>query len=469
MIKNIIAVVDDSPVELNIFSNYVKRMGNEPIKINKGLDIVNCFLNDKKIQGHSYRDIDLILLNLFMADISGIDILEKIKDLRGNTPVIIITGSTDKSLAIKTIALGAYDFIIKGDKEIFTKLSNSILNAIKKKSLKYKSTDTNLRIGNYVTISDIVTQSKVMENVILEVKKSINSMIPVFISGEDGSGRELIAKIIHDSSIRFKYPFSTIDCQNLTSKNIDKILFGYIKTDRNCSERVVHGKIRGANRGTLYIENIDLLPYDTQTKLLNFLKHGEIEIYDSIKLYTSDTRIIACSSKNINNILKDKSYNPELLEKFNNFPIEVPNLKERGPKDIILLANNFCNTFSLNENKNIIGLSQDAINLLINHRWDRNIKQLRNVLLKAVILCDEERLDIKHFPSLINNTKKSKLDISNDDKLINLFHQDGSHKTLAEIQKEIISKLQNDFKYKPQEILKHLNIKPKSSKINDTK
>jgi DNA-binding NtrC family response regulator len=466
MIKNIIAVVDDSPVELNIFSNYVKRMGNEPIKINKGLDIVDCFVNNKKIQGHSYRDIDLILLNLFMADISGIDILEKIKDRRGNTPVIIITGSTDKSLAIKTIALGAYDFIVKGDKEIFTKLSNSILNAIKKKNIKYKSTDTNLRVGNSVAISDIVTQSKIMENVILTVKKSISSMIPVFISGEDGSGRELIAKIIHDSSIRFKYPFSTIDCKNLAPNNIDKILYGYIKKDRNCAEKTIHGKIKGANRGTLYIENIDLLPYNTQTKLLNFLQHGEIEIYDSIKLYTADTRIIASSSKNIDELLKDKSYNNDLLEKFNNFPIAIPNLRERGADDIILLANNFCNTFSLNENKNIKGLSKDAINLLINHQWDHNIKQLRNVLLKAVILCDDEYLNIQHFPSLISDRKNSKLNISNDNKSINLFHQDGRHKTLAEIQREIISKLQNDFKYKPQEILKHLNIKPKISSKN---
>ncbi|MFT5795655.1 MAG: DNA-binding NtrC family response regulator, partial [Ulvibacter sp.] len=156
MIKNIVAIVDDSPVELNIFSSYVTRMGNEAIRISKGQDIIDCFLKDKKIAGHSYRDIDVILLNLFMDDVSGIEVLQQIKDKRGGTQVIIITGSTDKSLAIKTISLGVYDFIIKGDKEIFNKLSNSILNAIKKKNLRYQGSEINLRTKDLVTISDIV-------------------------------------------------------------------------------------------------------------------------------------------------------------------------------------------------------------------------------------------------------------------------------------------------------------------------
>ena len=305
MIKNIVAVVDDSPVELNVFSSYVTRMGNEAVKVSKGQDIIDCFTKNKKIGGHSHRDVDVILLNLFMQDVNGVEILEEIKNKRGNTQIIVITGSTDKSLAIKAIALGAYDFIIKGDKEIFNKLSNSIINAIKKRNLKYQKLGTNLRVGSSVSISDIVSHSNVMEEVILSVKKAINSMIPALISGEDGSGRELIAKIIHDSSIRFQYPFSVIDCKNMTIENADKILFGYDIKNRNGQEKRVQGKIRAANKGTLYIENVEYLSRDTQTKLLNFIQYGEIEISQSIDLYTSNTRILASTCKNISQLFSD--------------------------------------------------------------------------------------------------------------------------------------------------------------------
>jgi DNA-binding NtrC family response regulator len=460
MIKNIVAVVDDSPVELNVFSSYVTRMGNEAVKVSKGQDIIDCFTKNKKIGGHSHRDVDVILLNLFMQDVNGVEILEEIKNKRGNTQIIVITGSTDKSLAIKAIALGAYDFIIKGDKEIFNKLSNSIINAIKKRNLKYQKLGTNLRVGSSVSISDIVSHSNVMEEVILSVKKAINSMIPALISGEDGSGRELIAKIIHDSSIRFQYPFSVIDCKNMTIENADKILFGYDIKNRNGQEKRVQGKIRAANKGTLYIENVEYLSRDTQTKLLNFIQYGEIEISQSIDLYTSNTRILASTCKNISQLFSDESNNLDLFEKLSTFTINVPNLCDRGAADIKLLANNFCNTFSVNENKRIKGITDAAMKILVNHRWERNIKQLRSAILQATILCDTEYLDAEHFPSITNAHGKRGYN-ANFNRFVDLFNKNGSHKTLSEIQNEIIQRFRKEFKYKPEEIIKYLNIKRK--------
>ena len=463
MIKNIVAIVDDSPVESNIFSSYVTRMGNEAVRITKGQDIVDCFLKDKKIAGHSYRDIDVILLNLFMKDISGIEVLQQIKDKRGGTQVIIITGSTDKSLAIKTISLGAYDFIIKGDKEIFNKLSNSILSAIKKKNLRYRGSEINLRTKDSVTISDIVTESKIMENVIALLRRAANSMIPVFISGEDGSGRELIAKIMHDSSTRLRYPFAIFNCKNMMPESANKILFGYDVKDRNGNVKRVHGKIRIANKGTLYIENIEYLPRDVQSKLLNFIQYGEVEIYNSIDLYTSDTRIAASSSKSLVQLLGDKSNNFDLLKRLSAILIELPNLQQRGVADIKLLANSFCNTFNINENKEVSGITEEAMEVLVNHRWKKNIKELRNVILKAVILCDGNYLDVEHFPDLVraNDNKARAPSLKDSNRFIDLFTSEGYHKTLLQIQKEIIQRFLKEFKYKSEDVAKYLNIKHK--------
>lgn len=457
MIKNIIAIIDDSPVELSIFGNYVKRMGNEALKVSKPQDIVDCFLQDKKIDGHSYRDIDVILLNLYMRDINGIEILEKIQDKIGNTQIIMITASTDKNLAIRTIALGVYDFIVKGEKDIYNKLSVSIANALKKKHLKYKISNTNLRSGSSLNISDIISRSEIMKEVISSVKKAINSMVPLFISGEEGSGKELIAKIIHDSSIRFKYPFTTLNCKNIAPDNLDKILFGYHAKDRDGKTKKINGKIKIANQGTLYIENIEFLPYEVQTKLANFIQCGEVELHNSIDLYSSDTRIIASSVMNIDDLMENSSYNLDLFERLNILPINVPNLQQRGKADIELIANSFCNTFSINENKIISGISEEAMNMISNYKWQRNIKQLRNAILKAVILCDDKYLLPKHFPTLLGSKKQN--DSINDKNLINLFKTDGSHKTLREIQQEIVSRLSKDFKYDKNKIIETLNIK----------
>jgi DNA-binding NtrC family response regulator len=200
-----------------------------------------------------------------------------------------------------------------------------------------------------------------------------------------------------------------------------------------------------------------------QSKLLNFIQYGEVEIYNSIDLYTSDTRIAASSSKSLVQLLGDKSNNFDLLKRLSAILIELPNLQQRGVADIKLLANSFCNTFNINENKEVSGITEEAMEVLVNHRWKKNIKELRNVILKAVILCDGNYLDVEHFPDLVraNDNKARAPSLKDSNRFIDLFTNEGYHKTLLQIQKEIIQRFLKEFKYKSEDVAKYLNIKHK--------
>ena len=197
--------------------------------------------------------------------------------------------------------------------------------------------------------------------------------------------------------------------------------------------------------------------------LLNFIQYGEVEIYNSIDLYTSDTRIAASSSKSLVQLLGDKSNNFDLLKRLSAILIELPNLQQRGVADIKLLANSFCNTFNINENKEVSGITEEAMEVLVNHRWKKNIKELRNVILKAVILCDGNYLDVEHFPDLVraNDNKARAPSLKDSNRFIDLFTNEGYHKTLLQIQKEIIQRFLKEFKYKSEDVAKYLNIKHK--------
>jgi DNA-binding NtrC family response regulator len=180
-------------------------------------------------------------------------------------------------------------------------------------------------------------------------------------------------------------------------------------------------------------------------------------------LYTSNTRIVASSSKSLDQLLGDESNNFDLLKGLSTILIDLPNLQQRGVGDIKLLANSFCNTFNINENKEVRGITEEAMEVLAHYRWKRNIKELRNVILKAVILCDGNYLDVQHFPDLVrtNDNKARTPSLKDSNRFIDLFTGEGYHKTLLQVQKEIIQRFRKEFKYKPEEVAKYLNIKHK--------
>jgi DNA-binding NtrC family response regulator len=316
-----------------------------------------------------------------------------------------------------------------------------------------------------VAFSDILGQSAQISNVIKLAKKAINSSIPILIEGPSGSGKELLARAIHGSSLKSGKPFVIVECDLLKSSTAEEELFGSEKSISDFSSKNI-GKIREANNGTIFFEKIDSLKLDLQVKILRFLQEGEVEPVGSSQAVRVNARVISSTNRDLSKMVETKKFREDLRYRIASLPIIIPSLRERGEEDIKILSENFCRNFSINENKKIKGISNDALYLLSNYEWEDNVRQLKNSIFRAVVLCDEDFLKPEHFPQLLNKENnsltKSKAAIKDNSdinsELIDIFDDEGKCKTLDFIEEEIIKRLVDIYNGNLSEVAKQLDV-----------
>ncbi len=466
MTKRNILIVDDEPTQCKVLKKFIDKLGHNMLVMNSGMEVVDFFMNKTVVEGLSCNDIDVMLLDLSMPDIDGLTVLKKIDRIKGNVQVIVLTASSDISQAVTAINLGATDYIIKGKEDIYARLTASINNAIDKKNLKYQVSNLARKDQNQVAFSDIIGQSEVMISAIDLAKRAVNVSVPVLIEGFDGSGKELLARAIHGSGSRAGKPFIIIECDMLRASNALEEIFGIEKSSTN--EKSKNGKLREADGGTVFLKKVDALSLDLQTKLLRFLQDGEFYPVDSGRSYSVNARIIASTSRDLQKLTAEKKFREDFRYAISIFPIAIPPLKERGAKDITALAEHFCRTFSINENKKIKSISEDAMALLCDYDWKDNVRQLKNYIFRAVVLCDVDSLQLEHFPQLLNRqfeANAKKIDVTVRKKMglqasesIDIFDDEGQCKSLADIEEEISRKLMEKFNGNISEVAKQLNI-----------
>ncbi len=459
MAKHNILIVDDEPTQCKILKKFISNMGYNHLIMNSGMEVVDFFINKKVIEGFTSSDIDVMLLDLSMPDIDGLTVLKKIASIKSGIQVIVLTATSDVTLAVNAINLGATDYIIKGKDDIFARLTTSIKNAIDKKNLKYQVSNLVRKDKNQVAFSDIIGRSNKMVSVINYAKKAVGISIPILIEGKSGCGKDLLARSIHGSGARSGKPFVTVECDMVKIELMEEFLFGL---ERASASRSKAGKVREAEGGTLFLKKIDFLTVDMQMKILRLLQDGEFYPSDSIKPIKSNSRIIASTNKDLTKLVQEKKFREDLKYALSIFPISVPTLKERGEEDIKSLAESFLRTFAVNENKKVKSFSESSLNLLFNYEWKDNIRQLKNYIFRAVILCDDEILQPEHFPQILdsivddNGLGKKKSIIQAE--MVEIFNEKGDCKSLADIEEEISKKLMNKYNGNISEVAKNLNI-----------
>lgn len=466
MIKRNILVVDDEPTQCKVLKKFIGNMGYNCLMMNSGMEVVDFFMNKTTVEGLNASDIDVLLLDLSMPDIDGLTVLHKIDRIRGNTQVIVLTATSDVTLAVSAINLGATDYIIKGKGDILARLTASLNNAIDKKNLKYQLSNLARKNQNQVAFSDIIGQSESMASVIDLAKKSTNVSIPILIEGLEGCGKELLARAIHGSGTRSGKPFVVVECDMLKPNNAEAEIFG--AEERMMNGKVKIGKLREADGGgTVFFKRIDALSLEMQTKLLRFLQEGEFRPADSDSIFRVNVRLIASTSKDLTKLISEKKFREDLRYAISIFPIIIPSLKERGNKDIALLSEHFCRTFSINENKKIKSIHEDALNLLCKYEWKDNVRQLKNYIFRAVVFCDGDVLLPEHFPQLLNKQldflsnrfdsqgRKKNITFS---EFIEIFDENDNCKSLADMEEEIAQKLMDKYNGNVSEVAKRLQI-----------
>ena len=238
MTKRNLLIVDDEPTQCKILKKFIGNMGHNFLIMNSGVEVIDFFINKTVIDGMTANDIDVMLLDLSMPDVDGLTVLRKIERLKGNMQIIVLTASEDISLAVNAISLGATDYIIKGKDDIFARLTASINNAIDKKNLKYQVSNLVRKDQNQVAFYDIIGQSEALTSVIDLAKRAVNLSIPLLIKGEDGSGKELLARAIHGSGVRSGKSFVVIECDMLDNSVALEELFGVEKSSTNDKPKI---------------------------------------------------------------------------------------------------------------------------------------------------------------------------------------------------------------------------------------
>jgi DNA-binding NtrC family response regulator len=466
MSKRNILIVDDEPTMSKVLSKYVSNMGHNHLVINNGLEVVDFFMNKKIRNNISCHDIDVMLLDLSMPDLDGFSVLKEINPIKGDLQVIVLTADRDINRAINAINLGAIDYIVKGEKDILARVTASVNNAIEKKNLKYQISNLVRKGKDQVVFSDVISHNQTIIDIIKTAKKAVNSNIPIIIEGDTGTGKELLARAIHGSGLRSGKPFIVVECDSLRN-NCEEDLLGSEKIDPEYGIKNI-GKIREANNGSIFFDKIEFLKPEAQTKLLRFLQDGEVISKGSESPIRVNARVICSTAKikNLHALVKEKKFREDLFYRISALPLSLPSLKERGEEDIKILATNFCRNFSTSENKKIKGIDNSALYLISNYEWEDNIRQLKNSIYRAVVLCDEDHLKAEHFPQLLNKENnsltKSKASIKSsssiNSELIDIYDDKGKCKTIEQIENEVIQRLVDIHNGNLSEVSKQLEV-----------
>lgn len=386
-----ILVVDDDPVQRRLLETAITRHGLTVMTAPGGGPALDLLLSPR---GDS---ISLVLLDLVMPDIDGIEVLNKLRAVNQELAVIVLTAKGGIDSAVEAMRAGASDFLVKPASP--ERIRVSIQNALKLGVLSGEVTRLKKKQSNQLVFDDLVAKSASMRQVIRLGQRAAQSNIPILVEGESGVGKELIARAIQGVSERSGKPFVTVNCGAIPENLIESILFGHEKGAFTGASEKHLGKFQEANGGTLFLDEIGELRIDMQVKLLRALQEGEIDPVGSKRPVKVDVRIISATNRDLAELTREGNFREDLYYRLNVFPINIPPLRERH-EDVAELAQYFVSRFAAEENKSISGFTTGAMSLIDSYAWPGNVRQLENTVFRAVVLCDTDALDVVDFPQI---------------------------------------------------------------------
>ncbi len=329
------------------------------------------------------NNVDIVISDIKMPHLTGIELLEKIKEYDHNIDVILMTAFGDISIAVEAIKKGASHYILKPIN--YEELKSQILKISEYRKLQ------NLINTESEPLVEIVAKSESMRKLLDIAKKVAKTDSPVLLVGETGTGKEVLSRFLHKHSLRRDNPFIPVNCAALPKELLESELFGYEKGAFTGAIRQRRGKFILADNGTIFLDEISEMDIDIQSKFLRILEDGVVEKIGSEKSYKVNVRIIAASNKDLEKLVLEGKFRKDLYFRLNVFKIEIPPLNKRR-EDIVELANIFLKNFSRKYNKNIESIDSSAINFLLNYDFPGNIRELKHIIERAVIFCSGNQI-----------------------------------------------------------------------------
>ena len=394
MDKKVILIVEDDPTVGESLRLLFKKRGHEILLALNGKEALQLF---------RHEIVDLVVTDVVMPKMDGIELLEAVKGLRPETEVIVISAQGTIEKAVQAMKLGAFDFI---EKPINPRVISLLVErALEKQTLILQNRDLRSRLEDKFHFKNIIGRSEKMVNIFELIQHIAPYDSSVLIIGESGTGKELIANAIHYNSPRASMPFIKVNCASLSEGIIESELFGHEKGAFTGAIASRKGRFELAHQGTLFLDEVEDIPPATQIKLLRILQEGEFERVGGNKTIKVNIRIIAASNRDLQEGVKRGIFREDLYYRLNVVNIKLPALRDRRD-DIPFLVNFFIEKYNQKYHMKVKGISQKAMNLLTDYEWTGNVRELENTIESILVINSPGVIDIQHLPQEFRDFKE---------------------------------------------------------------
>lgn len=351
---------------------------------------------DQVIPFLEHDDIDLILLDMKMARMDGLATLEALKEtVHATIPVIVLTAFSSVETAVKAMREGAYDYVAKPiDLE---ELRMVIGKALGFQKLKQENIRLKKHLEKQFSFNNMIGSSPAMEELFATLELVAPSDATVLITGESGTGKELVASALHQQSKRKRFPFIKVNCAALNENLLESELFGHEAGAFTGAVSKRKGRFEQADKGTLFLDEIGDMSLQTQAKILRVLQEGELDRLGGSETIKVDVRLLAATHRNLQEMIKERTFRQDLFFRLSVVPVELPPLRERT-RDIPELATLFLERYTKKNRKDIKGFVPEVLRFFMSYHWPGNIRELENTVERAVILCPGEQITARELP-----------------------------------------------------------------------
>ena len=403
MTKARILVVDDEQAMCDLLADDLKRRDFAPTTSKSPIQALDLVRQDT---------FDVVLTDLKMPRMDGLQFCREVVQIRPDLPVIVMTAFGSMDTAIEAIRAGAYDFVTKPIEMQFLAiaLSRAAKHRELQSTIKRLSEDHRSKAG----FGDLLGESEPMKRLYDQLNRIAESDAAVLVTGESGSGKELVARAVHERSNRQQQPFVAVNCAALPEALLESELFGHVRgafTDARTDRK---GLFVEADGGTLFLDELGEMPLGMQTKLLRVLEERKVRPVGGTQEVPFDVRIVSATNRDLETAVEEKAFREDLFYRINVVQLELPPLRSRGT-DILLLAQHFIERFAERSNKEVDGLSEPVAEKLLSYNWPGNVRELRNVMERAVALTRFDKLTVDDLPDKIRQFKSSQVVLVGDD------------------------------------------------------
>lgn len=396
-----ILIIDDEESQRESLAGYLHKKGIKTFIAKSGEEGISLIKDNM---------IDLVLTDYKMPGMTGLDVVKQIKELNPKIECVVMTAYSNVEEAVEIMKSGAYDYLQKPVELI--ELMHIIENVKKNQMLVNENESLRRELNKKYSFTEIIGSSGEMENVLNTAARVASAKASVMILGESGTGKELIAKAVHYSGERKDKPFVVVNCAAMPDTLFESELFGHEKGAYTGAAKQRIGKFEQANGGTLFIDEVGDIPAQIQVKLLRAVQFGEIERLGGSKTIELDVRIITATNRNLEEMIKAGSFREDLYYRFNVVSINIPPLRKRR-SDIPSLVDYFIDKYSVENGLKLKGISKQALDILMKYDFPGNVRELENIVQRAVVLCRGEYVSTEDLPPSVKSSSTDEKSLLN--------------------------------------------------------